>query len=114
MPETVTDTIRTIIGEDASFSGEFHISGSIRIDGAFSGVIQCRGRVVVGETGVVKTNIHANDVIVSGRVEGNIFASNSVQLLPGSTVLGDIVASNLVVEEGVEFQGRAKIQKYLQ
>lgn len=113
-PVQQEDIIRTIIGEDASFHGEFHLDGSIRIDGRFSGVIQCKAKVVVGEGGYVKTNIHARDAVIRGVVEGNIHVLNSVHLISGSRVLGDIIAGNLIVDDGVEFQGRAKIQKILQ
>lgn len=104
-------TIGTIIGEDARFRGEFDLDGPLRIDGGFAGRILSSNQVIVGETGHVETNIEAASVIVAGRVDGNIYALDSVHLLPSAIVHGDIIAPNLVVDEGVVFEGRAHINK---
>lgn len=105
------DPINSIIGELAHFNGEFNLEGSLRIDGTLSGRIISRGKIIVGPKGHVTTNIKARHVIVAGRVDGNIYALDSVTLLDSSSVHGDIIASNLVMEEGVVFEGRARINK---
>jgi len=103
--------INTIIGEGARFNGEFILEGSLRIDGVFTGKILSEGKVIVGQTGHVKTNIQARVVVVAGRVDGNIYASDTAQLLSTAQVYGDIIAANLQVDEGVVFDGRARINR---
>ena len=103
--------INSLIGEGANFRGEFSLSGSLRIDGTFDGKILSDAKVVVGEKGHVKTNIEATIVIISGRVDGNIYAQETVHLLSKARVYGDIISPNLMVDEGVTFEGRAKIVK---
>ena len=105
------EPINTIIGEGTKFNGEFEIKGAMRIDGTFSGKILSEGKVIVGPGGHVKTNIEANMVIVAGRVDGNIYALESVHLLDTAHVYGDIVSPNLVVDSGVVFEGRARVSK---
>ncbi len=106
------EAINTIIGEGAQFNGEFILPGSLRIDGTFSGKILSENKVIVGPTGHVKTNIQARQVIVAGQVDGNIYAVDGVHLLSTARVYGDIVSANLVVDEGVVFEGRARINQF--
>lgn len=111
MAEQYFEPIDSIIGEKAEFNGDFKLHGSLRIDGILSGNIVSESKIIVGITGHVKTNIRAKNVLVAGRVDGNIFALHTVELLEDSKVFGDIVASNLVMHDGVIFEGRARIRK---
>ena len=101
--------INSLVGEGAKFNGEFLLSGSLRIDGEFQGKISSKAKVVVGESGHVQTNIQAKVVIVSGRVDGNIYATETVHLLKNAKIYGDIISPNLLMHEGVIFKGRAQI-----
>lgn len=106
------EPIHSIIGENAHFHGEFTMQGSLRIDGEFSGKIVSEGKILVGPTGHVKTNIQALRVIVAGKVEGNIVALESVHLLSSAQVSGDIISANLIIDDGVAFEGRVKINHW--
>jgi len=106
---TELSAINTIIGEGASFNGEFVLDGPLRIDGTFSGTILSHNKVIVGAKGHVKTNIQAKSVTVAGKVEGNIYALGYVHLLATAQVYGDIISAHLIVDEGVIFEGRAKV-----
>ena len=103
--------INSLIGEGANFKGEFSLNGSLRVDGHFNGKILSEGKVIVGDRGHVRTNIEARVVIVSGYVEGNIYARETVHLLKRAKVYGDIISPNLFVDEGVIFEGRATIRR---
>ena len=102
--------INSIIGEGASFNGEFSLEGSLRIDGNFHGKISSEGKVVVGQNGQVETNIKARIIVISGKVTGNIHAKESVHLLSTAKIYGDIISPNLVMEEGVFLEGRVSIK----
>lgn len=108
------ETIDTIIGSGAKFHGEFNLEGSLRIDGVFSGSIHSQGKVIVGASGHVKTNINARFIIVAGRVDGNLLGQDGVRLLSGARVHGDIISGNLIVDEGVTFEGRAQINRHFE
>lgn len=101
--------VSSYIGQGDSFHGDFHLTGALRVDGTVSGTVRSTNQVIIGPTGHVKTNVEADSVIVSGRVDGNIYALDFVHLLKNARVMGDIVAANLIVDEGVIFEGRANI-----
>ena len=106
------EPFNTIIGEGTQFNGEFILDGSLRIDGIFMGKILSHSKVLVGPTGHIKTNIQAQNVEVSGRVDGDIYALGVVHLIKGAKIYGDIISANLVIDEGVIFEGRAKINQW--
>lgn len=101
--------MNSTIGEGSIFEGKFYISGSLRIDGKFEGEIKTDEELVVGETGKVKTNIHAKNVVVAGTVIGNIQADEEVKLLETARVLGDIETPVLTIHRGVVSQGSVTI-----
>ncbi len=103
--------VNSLIGEGSEFRGEFKVKDLIRIDGYFKGNIITDGKVLVGRSGIVETDLRAGVVVVGGEVRGSIHADRRVTLLSTSKVYGDIVTRSLVVEEGVVFEGRCTINR---
>ncbi|EMY69853.1 bactofilin family protein [Leptospira vanthielii] len=103
------DSINSVIGPGSIFEGKFYIAGSLRIDGKFEGDIKTEDALVIGETGKVKTNISAREVIVSGTLIGNIKAENEVKLEGTGRMLGDITAPYLELQKGVVAKGSITI-----
>ncbi len=103
------DSINSVIGPGSIFEGKFYISGSLRIDGKFEGDIKTEESVVVGETGKVKTNIAAKEVVISGTLIGNIKAENEVRLESTAKVLGDISTPFLDLQRGVIAKGNINL-----
>lgn len=97
--------INSIIGEGSKFSGDIEMTGLFRIDGDFSGSIKIEGKVLVGQTGRVECDIHADTVVIGGAVKGNIFSENKIIILSTGLVVGNIQAPLLIVEEGVLIHG---------
>ena len=113
MKKKITDDhiVNTIIGEGAEFSGEFRLSGVIRIDGTFRGVIETDGKVLIGKTGFVDTDIKAKVIVAGGKVRGNLYATEKVELLESCDIEGDIITPALQMEEGVQFRGKCTVNK---
>jgi cytoskeletal protein CcmA (bactofilin family) len=107
----VTDDafINSIIGEGTRFKGEFDLSGLLRIDGDFSGVIRTKGKVLIGRNGRAECTLHAGTVVVGGVVRGEIFSTEKVIILSTGLVLGTITTPRLIIEEGVIFNGSCKV-----
>lgn len=103
--------ISSILGNDCKFTGDADAKGTIRVDGEFDGKISSADSVIVGKGGIVKGEIHAAHTVVSGTVEGNIFAKKKVELESGSRLIGDVESMSLVIEDGVFFEGRSKMRK---
>lgn len=98
-----------LLGKGAFFNGELKVNGSIRIDGEFEGKMEVSESVILGKTGKVKGTIISKDVVVGGNMEGNINASERIELQAGSHLAGDITCRGLVVEDGVFFDGNCKM-----
>jgi len=101
--------IETTIGSTASLRGTLKAEGSIRIDGVFEGEIETAANVIIGRTGKVLADIKARNVLVAGRVKGNIEALERLEILTSGGVIGDIQAGTLYLEEGSIFQGQSKM-----
>ncbi len=97
----------TFIGSGSIFEGSITVPHEIRISGEFKGSIKCSDTLIVGKEGVVKAEIEAQNTIVSGTIEGNLTCGGRVELEDGASVIGDITASELIINQGAEFQGRS-------
>ena len=103
------DSMNSVIGPGSIFEGKFYISGSLKIDGKFEGEIKTEDALVVGETGKIKTNITAKNVVVAGTMIGNIQAESEVRLEKSGKLLGDITAPMLNIQPGVIAKGTITI-----
>ena len=86
------------------------ISQGLRVDGVLSGnVFQEEGKtatVAISESGLVNGNIQAQQVIVSGRVKGNIYSLDRVELLASAQIEGDITYGSIGIEMGAKILGK--------
>lgn len=95
----------TFLGKGVDFKGKAKFDTSVRIDGHFDGQIAAQDTFIIGESGVVKGEITCETIICSGKIEGNIVASQKVQLLKPAVMIGGVRAPSFSVEEGVVFHG---------
>lgn len=100
------EIIETSIGSSVSMQGVLKAEGNIRVDGLFEGEIETAGNVIIGPTGQVAANITARNVLVAGRVKGNITSHERLEVLATGKVLGDIQSPTLYIEEGGKHHGR--------
>ncbi len=80
----------------------------IRIDGTFEGKVQSKGRVVIGESAVIKGDIICSDIDLWGKVEGNLYVKDTLSLKEGCVVNGNLHIRRLSVELGATFNGNCK------
>jgi cytoskeletal protein CcmA (bactofilin family) len=101
-----------LIGKSVVIKGELSGSEDLYVDGQVEGSIELRkNNLVIGTNGKVKANIGAKGVIVQGKVEGQITASERVELRKSAFVDGDIATQRIAIEEGAYFKGKIDIQK---
>lgn len=107
--EKTVESFETIIGSSTEVHGRILIDESVRIDGSVIGNIEARqGKsitVALGKTGSVRGDIHAHRVLIAGAVEGNVYASEKVELHNGSSVRGDVAYGQLAMEYGAVLNG---------
>src|SRR2546425_11361455 len=78
----------TFLGKGAQFKGIIHFEGTIRIDGRLEGEIHTKGTLMVGEHAVIEGDISADTMVSGGNMNGNVTASQKVQLLSAVVVTG--------------------------
>ena len=100
------------LGKSLVIKGEVTGSESLYIDGRVEGSINLPGnRVTVGRNGVVSANISAREIVVLGKVRGNLNASDRVDIRSEGSLTGDIVAQRISIEDGAYFKGGIDIRK---
>jgi cytoskeletal protein CcmA (bactofilin family) len=89
-----------------------HLTGTedLQIDGKVDGPISLKGhQLTVGATAVLNSEVHAGEVIVYGKVIGNVHASDRVDVKTAGSVVGDISTARISIEDGAHFKGRIEI-----
>lgn len=104
------DEINAFLGRDTEFDGKLSFTGAVRIDGKLSGEIFSSGTLIVGESAVIKAQIHIADMVISGEVRGDIFAEKKIEITVPGKLFGNIKTPKLVLEEGVIFEGNCKMK----
>ena len=100
------------IGKSLVIKGEVTGSESLYIDGRVEGSINLSGnRVTVGRNGVVAANISAREIVVLGKVRGNLTATDRVDIRNEGSLTGDVVAQRISIEDGAFFKGGIDIRK---
>jgi len=112
-PAAVSNTAeQATIGKSLVIKGEVTGSESLYIDGRVEGSINLAGnRVTIGRNGVVAANINAREIVVLGKVRGNLTASDRVDIRNDGSLTGDVVAARISIEDGAFFKGGIDIQK---
>jgi cytoskeletal protein CcmA (bactofilin family) len=111
-PVSATTADQATIGKSLVIKGEVTGSESLYIDGRVEGSINLAGnRVTVGRNGVVAANINAREIVVLGKVRGNLTASDRVDIRSDGSLTGDVVAARISIEDGAFFKGGIDIRK---
>lgn len=97
--------LSTIIGKGSKIDGKLTAAGGVRIDGEIEGDIISDGFVTIGEGGVAKADIKAQECLISGRVIGNVTVQEGLELNNTANLSGDIVAKILKIHSGAIFNG---------
>ncbi len=103
--------LSAFIDEGSEIDGKYTFTGTVMMNGKFSGEILTENTLIIGEKGVVKADIRAGNVVISGEVTGNVTATERVELRGTARVFGDVEAPVIVVAEGVLFEGHCRMTK---
>ncbi len=109
--KTVTSPIeQATIGRTLVIKGEVSGSESLYIDGRIEGTLSFKDhRVTVGRNGVVQANIAAREVVIMGKVTGNVECSDRVDIRSEGTLTGDVVSARISVEDGAMLRGSVQL-----
>jgi len=101
----------TLIGPGSEMEGVLQCEDNLRIDGRFNGSIESQGCVTIGEEAIARSNISAREVIVAGKVYGDITAEGKLTITPTGQMYGDVYAASLIVMEGGLLNGASRMEE---
>ena len=106
------DAPEKILDVDASMQGTiaFKDPVNLRINGSFEGKLDTRGNLTIGENAKVSANIHGDNIVIAGKVSGDVFASRSLSILGTATLKGNLTTPRLSIGEGAILQGLVNMQ----
>jgi cytoskeletal protein CcmA (bactofilin family) len=100
------------IGKSVVIKGELSGSEDLYVDGQVQGSIALKGNsLTIGPNGQLKASVEAKGVVVQGKLEGNIQASDRVELRKSAIVNGDINTQRISIEEGAFLKGKVEINR---
>ena len=100
------------IGRSVVVRGELSGSEDLYLDGEIEGNIELRDHsLVIGPNGRIRANVTAREVVIHGRVEGNVTASERAELKRSCVLTGDVSTQRIVIEDGAFFKGSVDLKK---
>ena len=109
-------TLAETPGISASRSSSLQIKGEIigsenlQIDGMVEGPISLDGHeLIVGSAAQLKSEVHAGEVVVYGKLVGNVHARGRVEITKDGSITGDLACARISIEDGAHFKGRIEI-----
>ncbi|MFB9278565.1 bactofilin family protein [Cohnella cellulosilytica] len=104
----VTDTL---IGAGTEFNGLMKSEADVRIEGAYQGDIESKGNIVIGESGVARSNLAAREVTIAGKVYGDVHTFGKLVITATGQLHGNAQSAVLLVQEGGILNGSSRMDK---
>jgi len=100
------------IGKSVLIKGELSGSEDLYLDGEVEGSVELKQHsLTVGPHGVVRANVHAREIVVHGKLDGNVIGDDRVELKKSAVLMGDVSTQRIVIEDGAYFKGAIDIKK---
>jgi cytoskeletal protein CcmA (bactofilin family) len=105
-PEPDSSRGRDSIGKAVKISGEIHSKEDLYVDGDVEGTIDLQAnRLTIGPNGKVRSHVKAREVVILGNVQGNVDASDKLEVRKDARLVGDIKTARIVIEDGAYLKG---------
>ena len=103
------EDLNGFLDDGTEFSGELRFRDVLRVDGRLKGRVVSDNMLIIGETGQVDAEIDCGVVSIRGKVTGQVYGRQRIELLAGCRVLATLVSPKLVIEDGAFFQGDCRM-----
>ena len=108
-------TLSGFVGGGTVVTGEANFKAMMRVDGHLSGrVSSSSGTLIVGANGKVDANIEVAVAVIHGTINGDIIATQRLELGRAAKVNGNIQTPSLIIEQGAMFEGTCKMVQMTQ
>jgi cytoskeletal protein CcmA (bactofilin family) len=108
-PEPVVSKA-TAIGAGVSIVGEVYSEEDLFIDGKVQGKLDVKGsKLTIGPKGEAKSNVKAREVIIHGKVQGDVEASQKITIKKDGSLVGNIKTTGIVIDDDAYFKGSIDI-----
>jgi cytoskeletal protein CcmA (bactofilin family) len=109
MNTSTNNSSKNVLNSDVEVKGTLKFAGELTFDGKLDGDINSEGSLNLGDNAVIKGNINVSNVVVRGKINGNISAKEKIDIKTKTELFGDVRAPKLVIEEGVTFVGKTEV-----
>ena len=99
----------TVLGPDAKFKGELSFDSAAKVQGIIEGSIKSKGKILIADGSTCKASVTASEVAVEGHIEGNVQASERIEIKRNGRITGDIVATRMTMADGASIEGHVRI-----
>ena len=106
MEKGKTTGTNSLLSKKVKLEGEIQGDDDLHVEGQFKGVIKLSGNIFVGQSGVVKADVEADNVVIQGKISGNVIARKQLEIQSSGQLLGDCTAKSIDIKEGAVFDGR--------
>jgi cytoskeletal protein CcmA (bactofilin family) len=109
-PESDVKSGQASIGKAVKINGQIFSKEDLYIDGDVEGTVELHeNRLTIGPNGRVQASVRAREVVVLGAIQGNVEASDRIDIRKEAKLVGDIKTARIVIEDGAYFKGSIDI-----
>lgn len=99
----------SLLSKKVNIIGEIEGNEDLHVEGRFKGSIKISGNVFVGQTGVLEADVEAENIVIQGKINGNVLARRQLEIQSLGQLIGDCSAQSIDIKEGAIFEGRSKM-----
>jgi cytoskeletal protein CcmA (bactofilin family) len=100
------------LGKNVTVKGQIFAREDLTIDGEVEGTVECQEhRLTIGPNARVQAGLKAREIVIQGSIQGNVDASDKIDIKKEAKLVGDIKTSRIVIEDGAYFKGSIDISK---
>jgi cytoskeletal protein CcmA (bactofilin family) len=100
------------LGKNVTVKGQIFAREDLTIDGEVEGTVECHEhRLTIGPNARVQAGLKAREIIIQGSIQGNVDATDKIDIKKVAKLVGDIKTSRIVIEDGAYFKGSIDISK---
>ncbi len=100
------------LGKNVTVKGQIFAREDLTIDGEVEGTVECHEhRLTIGPNARVQASLKAREIIIQGSIQGNVDATDKIDIKKEAKLVGDIKTSRIVIEDGAYFKGSIDISK---